>query len=340
MKRKEGSMMNILFIGGTGLISTAVSQLAIEKGYDLHIMNRGLRKDDLPSSVHRLNCDIQDEARVKRLLSGKHFDAVVDWIAFKEEDVRRAYRLFKGHTDQYVFISSTSAYQKPIPRIPITEDDVPLGNPYWTYSQNKEACETFLLGLDDPEFPVTVIRPSHTYDDRSIVSQLNSWKHPYTLFSRIKRNKPIIIPDDGKSLWTLTYNKDFAHGFLDVLGNPQTYRNVYHLTSKKVYTWLDIHHMIEDALGVTTKVVFIPTETIVRSFEEFKGPLMGDMKDSVVFDNSKIESVSPNYRSKTDYRDVLKKVVAYYDKHPELQVLDVAFDQRYDELIEDYENRT
>lgn len=339
MKRKEGSIMNILFIGGTGLISTAVSKLALEKGYDLHIMNRGKRKDDLNQSVQRFICDIRDEARVRTFLAGRCFDAIVDWIAFTEEDVKRDYRLFKGHTDQYVFISSASAYQKPVPRIPITEDETPLGNPYWTYSRNKEACETYLLGLDDPAFPVTIIRPSHTYDDRSVVSQLNSWEHPYTLLSRMKRNKSVIIPDEGKSLWTLTYNRDFAHGFLDVLGNEKTYGNTYHLTSDKAHTWLEIHHMIEAALGLESKIVFIPTERIIASFPEFKGPLMGDMKDSAVFDNDMIRSVSPNYVSETEYEEIVKNVVAYYDTHPEAQTIDQTFEKRYDDLIETFKGR-
>ncbi len=249
----------VLFVGGTGLISSAVTRQAIDQGIDLTLLNRGTHKDDFGSEVRRIHCDINDEEGVKSLLEGKHFDAVVNWIVFTEDQARRDVRLFKGLTDQYVFISSASSYQKPVKTIPIKEDETPLGNPYWRYSQNKEACERYLMSQSTSDFAVTIIRPSHTYDERSVVSQLNSWRHPYTLLNRMKLGKPVILCDQGESLWTLTYNEDFARPFIGVLGNPKTYHQAYHLTSDQVVRWREVHQMLEEALGVTSKVILIPT---------------------------------------------------------------------------------
>jgi len=327
--------MKVLFIAGTGLISTAVSRLAVEKGCELTLLNRGQRDDLLPASIERILCDINDEKTVKSILKNRHFDVVVDWIAFTKEHVERDYRLFKGHTNQYVFISSASAYHKPLPKLPITED-IPLHNPYWDYSQNKADCETYVLSLADDAFPVTIIRPSQTYNEFSVVSQLNSWSHPYSLIYRMKSHKPIIIPDQGKSIWTLTFNEDFAHAFLDILGNPNAYHNFYHLTSDKTYTWLEIHEILEEALNVKAKVVFVPIEEIAEVFPEFKGLLLGDMRGDVYFDNSKIKNIAPNYVSKTEYKDIALKVVAWYEQHLELQTIDTSFDQRYDMLVKKY----
>lgn len=328
--------MKVLFIGGTGLISTAVSELAVQKGIDLTLMNRGQRKDGLSEKIERIHCDIYDLNAVQKALVNRHFDAIVDWIAFVPEHVERDYKLFKGHTDQYVFISSASAYQKPIPKLPITEKEVPLDNPFWEYSKNKQRCEEYLQSLIDDQFPVTIIRPSHTYNEQSVVSQLNSWPHPYTLIHRMKQNKPVIIADQGQSLWTLTYNKDFAHAFLDILGNPKTYGEVYHLTSDKSYNWLEIHSMLEEAIGVKSEIVFVPSQEIVEVFPEYKGALLGDMMGSALFDNSKIKEVAPNYLSKTEYKDIAKKVVQFYESHPENQTIDEDFYQRYDKLVERY----
>ena len=334
-----GTHMKVLFIGGTGLISTAVSELAVQKGFELSILNRGQREDGLSNKIERINCDIYDLDAVQKVLKNRYFDAIVQWIAFTPDHVKRDYKLFKGHTNQYVFISSASAYQKPIPILPITEKEVPLDNPYWEYSKNKQRCEEYLLNLNDKEFNVTIIRPAHTINDRSVVSQLNSWPHPYTLINRMKQNKPVIIADNGNSIWTLTYNKDFAHAFLDILGNPKTYGEVYHLTSEKTYNWLDIHKILEEAVGVKSKMIFVPTKEIVEVFPEYKGALLGDMMGSAIFDNSKIKSVAPNYKSITDYKEIAKKTVQFYNSHPEFQTIDKDFDQRYDQLVERYKNQ-
>ena len=328
--------MKVLFIGGTGLISTAVSQLAWKKKIDLYILNRGNHNDKVSYKIKFLKADLYNEAEMVETLDGLYFDVIVQWIAFTEEHVKRDYRLFKEHTDQYVFISSASAYQKPLPFLPITEE-MPLGNKYWEYSDNKRKCEEYLMSVHSEDFNVTIIRPSHTYNETSFAYQLHSYKSPYNMIDRILNEKRVILPDQGMEFWTLTYNMDFAHGFLDILGNKKTYGEAYHLTSDKVYSWERLHEAVCEALGKPTKVVYIPTDYILKHFPEFTGPILGDMNTSVIFDNSKIKKVAPNYKSETDFTKIVKQAVAYYLEHEELHIIDEEFNQRYDTLIEEYE---
>ncbi|BCR36318.1 NAD-dependent epimerase/dehydratase family protein [Mariniplasma anaerobium] len=327
--------MKVLFIGGTGLISTAVTNLAAKRDIDLYVLNRGNKNTELPKGVTSIICDINDEKAVEKALKHHKFDSVVDWIAFSTDQVKRDYKLFKNITEQYVFISSASAYQKPLPKLPITED-VALDNQYWEYSKNKQLCEEYLLNLKDDNFNVTIIRPSHTYDHHGLIFQIKSDKNPFTIPQRMIDHKPVIIPDDGKSLWTLTYNYDFAEAFLDILGNEKTYQNYYHLTSDKVYDWNQLTQAVYDALDVKPNVIHIPTDFILKHFPELKGELYGDKKDSAVFDNSKIKRVAPNYISKTEYPDIVKNSIAYYLSDKKLQEIDVDFTKRYDALIEDF----
>jgi nucleoside-diphosphate-sugar epimerase len=330
--------MKVLFIGGTGLISTAVTNQAINRGIDLYLLNRGNNNDFLPNKVKTITCDINNLEAVKKELANQTFDCVVDWIAYTVDQVKRDYNLFKNITQQYIFISSASAYQKPLPKLPITED-IQLDNPYWQYSQNKKYCEEYLLSLDDPNFNVTIIRPSHTYNDFQLIFQLSPWKYPFTILKRMIEKQPIILPDNGTSLWTLTYNEDFASAFLDVLGNQSTYNNYYHLTSDKVYTWKQITNFIYDALNIEPHIVFIPTDEILEFFPNFKGELYGDKKDSAVFDNSKIKSVAPNYKSETEYFEIAKRAVKYYLENPEVQIIDKEFNERYNQLINHHLNK-
>jgi nucleoside-diphosphate-sugar epimerase len=329
--------MKVLFIGGTGVISTAVTKMAVDRGIDLYVLNRGKRNDKLPNGVNVLQGDIYNPSEVRKVLEGHYFDSIVQWISFTPEHVKRDYELFNGFTKQFVFISSASAYFKPIPYLPITED-IPLGNVYWEYSENKKKCEEYLLSIHNPNFNVTIIRPSHTYNDEMLISQLKSGSKPYTMINRMLLNKPIILPDDGQSLWTLTYNRDFASAFIDVLGNEKTYGEYYHLTGEKVYTWEQLNEMICEAVGVSPNVIKIPTDYILEYFPEFKPEIYGDKKDSAVFDNSKIKKVAPNWMSKTDYSTIVKKAVKRFFDHPSLQVIDEQFDKRYDELIQNYKD--
>lgn len=330
--------MKVLFIGGSGIISTAVSRLAVKKNIDLYVLNRGKHNNKLPKEVTVLQGDIYNEDQINSLLEGMYFDVIVQWISFTVDHVKRDYRLFKGHTKQFVFISSASAYFKPLPFLPITEE-MPLGNKYWDYSENKKKCEEYLLSVHNDAFNVTIIRPSHTYDDDKLISQLKSRNHPYTMIDRMLHGKEIIMPDQGVELWTLTYNEDFAHAFVDVLGNPKTYGEYYHLTSDKVYTWERINEIICEAVGVTPNIIYIPTEFIIKYFPDFEAELYGDKIASAVFDNSKIKSVAPNYRSEVDYSDIAKKAVKTLLENPELQTIDTEFNKRYDELIEAYKEK-
>ncbi|MFW6285119.1 MAG: NAD-dependent epimerase/dehydratase family protein, partial [Bacillota bacterium] len=262
--------MKVLFIGGTGRISTAVCHEAVDRGMDLYVMNRGNHNEVLPEKAHPIIADINDEAAVEAALQNHTFDAVVDWVAFTPEHVKRDHRLFKGKTRQYVFISSASAYQKPLPKTPITED-VPLDNPYWDYSQNKAECEAYLNSVKGDDFHVTTIRPSHTYDDTTLVFQLKSGAYPFTLIKRMLERRPIVLPGDGSTLWTLTYNWDFAGAFLDVLGNEKAYDEAFHLTSEKVYTWNEITKAYYEALDIEPDILHIPLDFILSHFPEFEG---------------------------------------------------------------------
>ncbi|MFW5893408.1 MAG: NAD-dependent epimerase/dehydratase family protein [Bacillota bacterium] len=328
--------MKVLFIGGTGRISTAVSHEAVNRGMELYVLNRGNHNEVLPENAHPLIADINDDKAVEDALEGHTFDAIVDWVAFTPEHVKRDHRLFKGKTRQYVFISSASAYQKPLPASPITED-IPLDNPYWEYSQNKARCEAYLDSVKGKDFHVTTIRPSHTYDDTTLVFQLKSGAYPFTLIKRILEREPIVVPDDGKSLWTLTYNWDFAGAFLDTLGNEKAYDDVFHLTSDKVYSWNEITESFYEALDIEPNILHIPLDFILKHFPEAEGELKGDKMEDAVFDNAKIRAIAPNYRSETEYPDIAKKAVAHYMSTPELQTVDDAFLKRYDAMIEAYE---
>ena len=329
--------MKILMIGGTGRISKAVSKKIVDRGQELYVLNRGTHNNTLPKGVKTFTVDIFDEEAVKKALKGHTFDVVVEWFAFIPDHIERDIRLFKGITNQYVFISSASAYQKPLPTLPITED-IPLGNPYWDYSKNKQRCEETLLKAKDANFNVTIVRPSHTYDETSLIFQLKPRDHPFTLIKRMLERKPIIIPDKGTSKWTLTYNHDFASGFTDLLGNKEAYNEVYHLTSSEVYTWNAIVKSFYNAFNLKPNIIHIPTNFILKYFPSYKGELLGDKNHDALFDNTKIKTVAPNYKSETDYREIAKKVLAHYLENPELQTVDVAFEQTYDTLISEYKN--
>lgn len=327
--------MKVLFIGGTGLISTAVTNQATKRDIKIFVLNRGNQNKKLPKGVTSILCDINNKTAAQETLKDYTFDVVVNWIAYTKDQVKNDYELFKNKTKQYIFISSASAYQKPLPKLPITED-IPLDNKYWEYSQNKQYCEEYLLNIKDENFNVTIIRPSHTYNDQSLIFQLKSSQYPFTILKRMIDQKEIILPDDGTSLWTLTYNYDFAEAFLDMLGNEKTYNNYYHLTSDKVYDWNHLTQAVYDALDVKPRVIHIPTDFILKHFPEFKGELYGDKRESAVFDNSKIKAVAPNYVSKTEYPDIVKRAVKYYLNNKDLQVIDERFIKRYEELIKDY----
>ena len=295
--------MKVLFIGGTGIISTACTRLAAERGIELTLLRRGQRAASLPDSVHTIVADISDEAAVREAVSGRKFDAVVDWIAFTPDQVERDIRLFRDRTDQYIFISSASAYQKPLSHYLITES-TPLANPYWQYSRDKIACEERLMReYRETGFPITIVRPSLTYGDTQIVLAVNSWQKSYTALDRMRRGKRVIVPGDGTSLWVVTHNSDFAHGLVGLLGASQAIGHAFHITSDEVLTWDQIYTMTAHAAGVEPRIVHIASDYLGACMPDLVGSLTGDKSSSVVFDNSKIKRFVPGYCAKVRFEE-------------------------------------
>ncbi len=331
--------MKILFIGGTGEISTAVSKLIIKSDDQLYLLNRGNKNALLPKGATYLIGDINDEKAIKELIKDLYFDVVVNWIAYTVEDIQKDYRLFNKHTKQYIFISSASAYTKPVLTYPITENH-PIGNKYWEYSENKKKCEEYLNELNNETFNVTIIRPSHTYNDEKIMAILKSDKSPYTIVDRLINGKKIIIPGDGTSLWTITYNEDFAAAFVSVLGNEATYGETYHITSDFIYTWERINEILCETLNVEPNVIHIPTDFILKYDPALTGDLMGDKMWSAVFDNSKIKGIAKGYKAKTRYEDIAPIALKKLLENDAKKTIDTAFNKWYDNIISEYEKLT
>ena len=329
MKRKA------LFIGGTGTISSAITaQLAAEEEWELTLLNRGNRNDGLPANVKILKADINDEAAVEKLLEGTQWDCVCDFIGFVPAQVERDWRLFKGRTKQYMYISSASAYQKPAASPFITEG-TPLVNPFWQYSRDKIACEDFLMEKHRGEgFPVTVIRPSHTYDERSVPLGVHGDNGSWQVLQRMLDGKPVIIHCDGTSQWTLTHNSDFAKGFIGLMGNPHALGNTFHITSDETLTWNQIYQTIADALGVPLKAVHVSSEFLdaVGPYD-FRGGLIGDKATTVLFDNAKLKRAVPGFQATVRFEQGVRRTIANILAHPGLQRPDPAFDAWCDRVI-------
>ena len=331
--------MKTLFIGGTGVISSACADLAIERGHDLFILNRSTStKYPFPEGATLLKGDIHaDEAHLASLIADHHFDAVVDYIAFTVEDIERDLRLFRGKTDQFVFISSASAYQKPVKNYLITEE-TPLENPFWEYSRNKIACEDMLMkAYREDGFPVTIIRPSHTYGHSQIPFGYCTWRDPWTSIDRMKRGKKTIVHGDGSSLWVLTWNADFAKGLVGLLGNPKAVGDAFQITSDQALSWEQIYLEAYQALGLEPNVIHIPSDFIARFDEEAVGSLIGDKSNTVVFDNSKIKKFVPDFNCEVDWAEGLRRSLAWFEAHPEFQTVDNDANMLWDRIIAAYE---
>jgi nucleoside-diphosphate-sugar epimerase len=330
--------MKVLFIGGTGLISSACSRLALERGIDLYILNRSRSSTHpLPEGANLLVGDVHaSEAQLVDLLKGHRFDSVVDWIAYTPRDIERDLRLFRENTDQFVFISSASAYQKPPAHYLITEE-TPLENPFAEYSQNKIACEERLMhAYHDQAFPVTIVRPSWTYGPSIIPLAVHSSKHPYTVIDRMKHHRKVIVPGDGTSLWTLTWNEDFAVGFLGLLGKPQTIGEAYHITSDEVLTWDQIYKEVGRALDLSLDIVHVPSDLIAAYHPFAYGSLVGDKMHSLVFDNSKIKQLVPEFNCRVSWSEGLRRSLAWFAADPERQTIDDSLNTIWDRLLENY----
>jgi nucleoside-diphosphate-sugar epimerase len=324
-------MSKVLFIGGTGIISSACAPRAIEQGHEVYLFNRGTSFRKPADGAHNIRGNIREKPEeLQRFVKENKIEVVVNWIAFNPNDVQRDIDLLDGLVKQYVFISSASAYQKPVPKLPITEE-TPLGNPYWEYSRNKQACEELLLAAyRDRGFPATSVRPSHTYDQT-----LLPFHGRYTMLARMLQKKPVVIHGDGTSLWVMTHHADFAVGFSGLLGNSAAIGEIFHITSDEVLTWNSICATVAKAAGGELIPVHVASETLARYDKDWGDSLLGDKAHSVIFDNSKIRRLVPEFNPRISFEQGASEITAWYASHPEFQVVDAGFDGLLDRVIAD-----
>ncbi|MFF0267625.1 SDR family oxidoreductase [Kribbella sp. NPDC004536] len=323
--------LRVLFLGGTGIISSACSWRAVESGLDLTVVNRGKTSvRPLPPQVRQLTADVNDPAALADIARAE-YDVVVDWLAFTPDQVRARTDALRGHVGQYVFISSASAYQTPPARLPITES-TPLRNPYWQYSRDKIACEDLLTArYRDEGFPATIVRPSHTYD-RTLVPFDGGW----TIVDRMRRGRPVVVHGDGSSLWTLTHHRDFARGLVPLLGHPRTLGDVFQITSDDVLTWDQIAHTLAAAAGTSAQLVHVPSDAIAAEHPSWGAALLGDKTHSAVFDNTKLRQVVPDFVATIPFEVGAREIVAWHDEDASRQHIDRAVDEAMDTLIARY----
>ena len=332
-------MKKPLFIGGTGTISAAiVRRLVNELNWEVWLINRGNRPEAVPEGVRQITADINDEAAVLEKLGDARFDVVGEFIGFTPDQVARDYRLFKGRTRQYIYISSASAYHKPAASYVITEGTT-LANPYWQYSRDKIACEEFLMRKYREEgFPVTIVRPSHTYDERRIPLGVHGENGFWQVIDRMRRGKPVIIQGDGSSLWTLTFNTDFAVGYTGLMGNPHAIGEAFQITGDETLTWSQIYRTIADALGVELHPYYVASAFLADAGRpygyDFEGGLLGDKAVSVVFDNAKLKRAVPDMCTRVRFDQGVRIALDYVLSHPECQQPDPEFDAWCDRVID------
>jgi nucleoside-diphosphate-sugar epimerase len=326
------SRLRVLFIGGTGVISSACVREAVARDVEVFVLNRGRSADrPLPAGVRELRADARDAGSVRAAVDGLDFDSVVDFVAFTPEHVQAGIDLFSGRTGQYVFISTASAYQKPPSRLPITES-TPLRNPYWLYSRDKIACEDLLVAqYRETGFPVTIVRPSHTYDATKTVLH-GEW----TSLARMRAGRPVIVHGDGTSLWTVTHNTDFARAFVPLLGHSRTVGEAFHITSDDVLTWDQITRALGAALGVEPVIVHVPSDAITAADPEWGAGLLGDKAHSVTFDNSKVRSVVPGWHAMVPFEQGAREIADWYLARRDWQVIDERADALMDKLAADF----
>lgn len=319
----------ILLVGGTGIISSAVARLAVERGHDVTVLNRGSNATrPLPDGAEVVQADIREPGSVRAALAGREFDAVVDWVAFTPEHVRTDLDLFAGRTGQYVFISSASAYQTPPERLPVTES-TPLRNPFWQYSRDKIACEDLLVGAyRDSGFPVTIVRPSHTYD-RTSVPLDGGW----TAVERMRQGREVVVHGDGTSLWTLTHHEDFARGFVPLLGDPRALGEAFHITSDDVLTWNQVVRALGAAAGVEPRIVHVPSDAIAAVDPDWGAGLLGDKAHSMVFDTTKLRRVVPELATTIRFEQGAREIVAWHDADSARRTVDARMDAVMDDLV-------
>jgi len=334
--------MKILFIGGSGNISTACTRAAIAKGHTVYHLNRGQTKYDAIAGVINLTADINEPAQVQQALVGFEFDVVANFIAFSEADAKRDIALFTGKVKQYIFISSASAYQKPL-AYPVVTESTPLKNPYWDYSRDKIAAEEALLkAYREQDFPVTIIRPSLTYE-YVIPLAIGGWDD-YGIIDRIRKGQPIIVHGDGSSLWTITHSDDFAVGFVGLLGHQQAVGQAFHITSDEILTWNQIYEAVADAIGVKANTVHIASDFICDAADDLgqgwiRGSLLGDKSSSVIFDNSKIKSFVPGFSARIPFSEGIKRTIEWFESDPERMTIGDFNNEFIDSIISAYKTK-
>ena len=324
-------------IGGTGTISSAITRQLAAAGHDLWLLNRGTHKDEVPENVKQVIVDINDEQRVKELLGDNHFDAVCEFIGFVTSQVERDIRLFAGRTHQYVYISSASAYNKPARNHVITEGTT-LANPHWQYSRDKIACEELLMkAYREDGFPVTIVRPSHTYCERGVPLSIHGPKGSWPVLKRMMEGKPVLIHGDGSSLWTLTWNEDFARGFIGLLGNPRAIGEAFQIMSDETLSWTQVYSCVAQALNVELHPYYVSSAflaAVCPKEYDLEGNLLGDKALTVAFDCTKLKLAVPGFCAATRFDEGVRHCIAYLLAHPELQVDDPEFDAWCDRVIE------
>ena len=331
--------MKVLMIGGTGTISMAITRLLCQSGWEVYLLNRGSRRAEAPAGIHWIQADMNEEAAVQQAIQGLQFDCVCQFIGFEPWQVERDIRLFSGKTKQYLYTSSASAYHKPGADYRITEGTT-LANPYWQYSRNKIACEEVLMkAYREQQFPMTIIRPSHTYDNRSVPLGVHGDKGSFQVLKRMLEGKPVIIHGDGTSLWTMTHNTDFAKGYVGLMGNPHAIGEAFQITNDETLTWNQIYSTIARCLGVELKPYYVSSYFLAATGKyDMLGSLIGDKANSVVFDNRKLKAAVPDFRPTVRFEQGVAEAIANVMAHPELQQEDPAFDAWCDQVIAAQDN--
>ena len=327
--------MKVLFVGGTGIISSACVTEALSTGYEVWTLNRGTSHLANQVGERALHADASDEDQVRTVLAGHDFDAVIQWTAYGPEQVERDIRLY-ADAGQYVFISSASAYEKP-PSHWLTTEATPLSNPFWRYSREKIACEERLVeAFASTGFPMTIIRPSLTYGVSQIPVCVGSWERPFTIVDRMRRGAPIIVPGDGTSIWTLTHNTDLARGLIPLLGRREAIGEAFHITSNEALNWNQIFMLVGEAAGVEPTIIHVPTDGIVAADPSQLGTLWGDKVHSTVFDNAKLRMLVPEFRCVVPFDQGIRETVAWFDADPARQTIDEEANDSWDRIAAIY----
>jgi nucleoside-diphosphate-sugar epimerase len=324
--------MKVLFIGGTGVISSACSKLALAKGYELFHLNRGKTAEIRPvEGVTKLIADARKKEEVEKIIGSHHFDVVVDWIAFDPAHIQQDLELFKGKTDQFIFISTASAYQKPPQKLPVTED-TPLYNPYWEYSRKKIACENMLMEEHQRSgFPCTIVRPSHTYDKTKVPLLCG-----HTALDRMRKGLPVIVHGEGTSLWTLTHHEDFARGFVGLFGKEEAIGEALHITSDECLSWNNIYNTFADLLGVNAELVYLPSAQIAKYDQDLGDGLLGDKMHSMLFDNTKVKSIVSDFTCNIPFVKGAKEIIQWSTQNKRASWIDNKLNDLMDKMIADH----